>query len=218
MKAESRKKKPRVASVPSVASVAPLTAGLRAAHAFDTALAFVLEGKRMDREERSVMIIGPSDDDRLIGLSGRLTQIGGDVSGTYWADDETTRSQVCANLQFDLGNVAAYALIWATAGQRNYTRGCAAIAAERQRQRELLAAGRIKEDMASPTTDPRAKFRVLFEECGEVAHAIDQVKHHGLAASNIHAELIQVATVCVAWLEAMPRQNEELRMKNGGGR
>lgn len=186
------------ASVPASRS---LTAPLRAACAFDAALALVLDQKRMDRECRTLILRG-TPDERLFGLCARLNSLGGDVENIVSCETAEDRELPEQNLRFTLANLAAYALIWATTGQMNFVRGCKAIAAERQRQGHLLVLGDIKEDVASPTTDPRAKFRVLFEECGEVAHAIDQVLHHGLAASNIHTELTQVAAVCVAWLES----------------
>lgn len=190
-------------------SSAPLTAPLRAARAFDQALALVLDRNRMDHQCRALLVHG-CDDERLIGLSARLSAIGGDVSSLIWVDTAEERDQCRNNLRFNLANLAAYALIWATAGQRNYVRGCRRIQQERERQKELLAAGKIIDDVASPATTGLARFRVLLEEVGEVAHAIDQVKHHGLAAGNIGTELIQVAAVCVAWLESLEGNHQTL--------
>lgn len=83
----------------------------------------------------------------------------------------------------------------------------AAIAAERVRQRELFAAGRITFDAASPIPDDNRKLRVLVEEVGEVAQELDNLEatNHSkkLVRANLRAELVQVAAVAVAWLESM---------------
>lgn len=184
-----------------------ITAALRSARAFDAALARVLDGPRIKQQERAYILNGPGDGGLPL-ICHRLSEIGSDFAQLDFVEDPTSREICRSNLQFDLANLAAFALIWATTGQRNYVRGCKAIAAERQRQRELLATGKIKEDVASPAMPAPAKFRVLFEECGEVAHAIDQVAHHGLAVGNVHTELIQVAAVCVAWLESLEGETD----------
>lgn len=182
-----------------------ITGKLRATRALDAALTFVLDRERMDRQERRLIIRG-TPDQRLRGLIYNLSPVSADVDACTNPVNADALEEITNNLRWQLGELAAYALIWATAGHRNYVRGVQAIVDERQRQRELLAAGRIVDDCASPATDPGAKFRVLFEECGEVAHAIDQVQHHGLAATNIATELTQVAAVCVAWLESLQPQ------------
>lgn len=183
---------PGGASVP--ASRPRITAALRSARAFDAALQSVIG--QIDNVSRSYIVTNHPDD-RLRNLF------------RWWTDVDIAIANCDRHwLVRGLSCTAAYALIWATTGQRNYVRGCKAIAAERQRQRELLAAGKIKEDLASPAIPAPAKFRVLFEECGEVAHAIDQVKNHGLAAGNIHTELIQVAAVSVAWLESLEGETD----------
>lgn len=180
----------------------PITAGLRQARAFDAAMTLVLDNERIARVGRSC-IVHASDDERLIGLAARTSAIGGDVSSVLWSDAGEDRDQCLQNLQFELANLAAYALLWATAGQKLLVRGCKRIQEERQRQRDLLKAGQIKDDVSSAATDHRRKFRVLLEEVGEVAHALDQIEHHGLAAGNLTKELTQVAAVCVAWLESL---------------
>lgn len=44
--------------------------------------------------------------------------------------------------------------------------------------------------------DNDVKYRILGEEVGEVAHALNEQD-----IANLHEELIQVAAVCIAWLE-----------------
>jgi len=85
----------------------------------------------------------------------------------------------------------------------------AAIARERVRQRELLRAGKITFDVASTIPDDNRKLRVLVEEVGEVAQEIDDLeyaKHSAVkkaVTARLKTEIIQVAAVCVAWLESM---------------
>lgn len=183
-----------------------ITGPLRATRALDAALTFVLDRERIDRMARRLVVCGPHDDARLLRFTHPLNEIAGDVAIMDSMED-TVEIGLDGNLRFDLAELAAYALLWATTGQKTLVRGVKAIVAERARQRELLAAGRIVDDCSHPDTANAAKFRVLMEECGEVAHAIDQVNHHGLAATNIYTELFQVAAVCVAWLESLePRK------------
>ena len=53
-------------------------------------------------------------------------------------------------------------------------------------------------DCSSHEVDEPVKLAVLSEECGEVARAMLDRKPDQLAK-----ELIQVAAVCVAWLESL---------------
>lgn len=76
----------------------------------------------------------------------------------------------------------------------------ALIDAERQQQRikwgQPHAWGRG--DCSSPDVEPIVKAGVLAEECGEVARAVLDGD-----TANLRHELVQVAAVAVAWLEAM---------------
>lgn len=54
-------------------------------------------------------------------------------------------------------------------------------------------------DCSSFKVPPIVKAAVLAEECGEVSRALLD----GQTAS-LRAELVQVAAVCVAWLESLP--------------
>lgn len=198
----------------------PITAPLRAARAFDNAMSAVMAKDRMTREART-FIIAANADERLVYLARRLNEVGSDVMQVLLTDAGSKEQEQCVNnLRFDLANLAAFALIWATPNHPNYVRGCKAIQQERLRQAHLLVLGDIKDDCASPATDNRKKFRVLFEECGEVAHAIDQVEDHGMAVGNVNAELTQVAAVCVAWLEALENTQtpKHPNTQNGGAR
>lgn len=81
----------------------------------------------------------------------------------------------------------------------------ARVAQERARQRDLLLLGRINFDCASPIVSPDRKLRVLVEEVGEVAKAIDDLEtvKSRIRLDNLRAELVQVAAVAVAWLESL---------------
>jgi hypothetical protein len=88
----------------------------------------------------------------------------------------------------------------------------ARVTKERIRQQELFLAGKLSFTCASHTADDNRKLRVLVEEVGEVAEAIDlleaaESRGDGAASAlrreELHAELVQVATVAVAWLESL---------------
>lgn len=66
---------------------------------------------------------------------------------------------------------------------------------ERIRQDALAAAGRWDGESMATISDDR-RLRVLVEEIGEVARALEEDD------SQLRVELVQVAAVAVAWLEA----------------
>ena len=72
------------------------------------------------------------------------------------------------------------------------------VAAERLRQEGLKASGKFPATCADPIPDG-AKLAILMEEVGEVARAINDRQ----SRDELRAELVQVAAVAVAWLEAM---------------
>lgn len=71
---------------------------------------------------------------------------------------------------------------------------------ERQRQDKLCAAGRFPWTCAYPDAHPSDKLAVLAEEFGEVARAVVEQD-----VKNLREELVQVAAVCAAWVEALDR-------------
>ncbi len=81
------------------------------------------------------------------------------------------------------------------------------VAQERHRQNTLFAEGNISFTCASRIADPNRKLRVLVEEVGEVAEAIDILEltkaGRKAAIKHLRDELTQVAAVAVAWLESM---------------
>ena len=85
----------------------------------------------------------------------------------------------------------------------------ARIAAERCRQQELLKAGKFTYTCSSPVVDDNRKLRILVEEVGEVAEAIERLemskRGHLPAKEHLREELVQVAAVAVAWLESLEK-------------
>ena len=76
----------------------------------------------------------------------------------------------------------------------------AAIDAERERQADKWGGPHDwgSGDCSSPAVHDSTKLMVLTEECGEVARAVLD-----LDVDATRTELIQVAAVAVAWLEAL---------------
>jgi NTP pyrophosphatase (non-canonical NTP hydrolase) len=82
------------------------------------------------------------------------------------------------------------------------------IDAERDRQERLITEGRIPWNCADPAIDDDRKLAVLTEEIGEVAKAILWIRDPDafdldLRTLELRDELVQVAAVSVAWLEAL---------------
>lgn len=76
---------------------------------------------------------------------------------------------------------------------------------ERLRQRQLFAERKHRFMVDSKIVDDYRKLRVLVEELGEVAEAIDELEAHSRSRqhrAHLIEELVQVAAVCVAWLES----------------
>lgn len=71
---------------------------------------------------------------------------------------------------------------------------------ERQRQEHLLKQGKFPFTCANPEISDIQKLPVLGEEFGEVSKAINEQQ----SIEELKSELIQVAAVCVAWLESLP--------------
>ena len=117
---------------------------------------------------------------------------------------------VAANLVRVFGFTAGW--ISLASGLRTQ-RVLAAIHLEREHQQELLAAGKLSYSCACPRVEVTRKLRVLVEEVGEVAQAVDWVEQLNMAGHRQHLidELVQVVAVCVAWLEAIEIQKQEAK-------
>ena len=87
------------------------------------------------------------------------------------------------------------------------------IAQERSRQRELFLKGKHLFSCDSPVADANRKLRVLVEEVGEVAEALDALEFQHVSRrekrlrAHLQDELVQVAAVAVAWLESLEAQS-----------
>lgn len=85
------------------------------------------------------------------------------------------------------------------------------ISRERLRQRALMRAGKISFACESPIVGDDRKLRVLVEEVGEVAQALDHLERatargRVFAREDLQTELVQVAAVACAWLEALENE------------
>ena len=92
---------------------------------------------------------------------------------------------------------------------------------ERLRQKQLLRESRIAFACDSPVVSHDRKLRVLTEELGEVAGAIDRIENFNplrqpraelsepstRARKHLCDELTQVAAVAIAWLESLQKDN-----------
>lgn len=69
---------------------------------------------------------------------------------------------------------------------------------ERHRQDELKASGKFAYTCQDPQLTSHEKFVILGEEVGEVARGICDGD-----VANVREELIQVAAICVAWVQCI---------------
>lgn len=80
---------------------------------------------------------------------------------------------------------------------------------ERERQEDLKAAGRFEFTCADAGMSNAEKMTVLMEELGEAAREVLTQSERRLARDTdgtpraLRAELVQVAAVAVAWVEAL---------------
>jgi hypothetical protein len=95
-------------------------------------------------------------------------------------------------------------------GQSAFELAVSEIAIERKRQRHLLHRGKIKFNCAAPNVPHDKKLRVLTEELGEVARAIDMEEREPGNGwrDELRSELTQVAAVSLAWLESLAKETE----------
>lgn len=92
-----------------------------------------------------------------------------------------------------------------TAGAARTTRALIAVGEERARQEELKAEGRFAYTAADPALDEH-KLAMLTEEVGEVAReilALAGIVQESATRAKLRRELIQVAAIAVAWVEAL---------------
>lgn len=79
---------------------------------------------------------------------------------------------------------------------------------ERDRQEQLKAAGRFKFSCADLEMTNPERLAVLAEEFGEAAHEVNETigGHAVLNRANLRKELVQVAAVACAWIEALDKE------------
>lgn len=88
-----------------------------------------------------------------------------------------------------------------------------AVGTERKRQEHLKATGKFEFTCADVDMTDYERFAVLGEEVGEVAKEVltqaDRPLAHDTAGSRtaLRKELVQVAAVAVAWVEALGREH-----------
>lgn len=139
-----------------------------------------------------------SDDDKLVELCGFVGSLAQHVHN----------NSVQRNREL-LVKIAAHCAGWVTA-LGTVKDVFKAISDERDRQQQLFAGKKITFNCASPLIDRRRKFRVLVEEVGEVAQECDNLERcrkPRVVRPFLREELIQVAAVCVAWLESYEVQS-----------
>lgn len=86
----------------------------------------------------------------------------------------------------------------------------AIVAAERQRQDQLVASGEFPFNCSAPDIDPHRKLPILGEEFGEVAKALYEHSLGVGSEAHLKTELIQLAAVAVAWAESIPAEPSTL--------
>lgn len=80
---------------------------------------------------------------------------------------------------------------------------------ERARQDDLKRAGRFAYTCADPELSHAERLTVLGEEFGEVCHEVNEAigGRTELDRAALRNELVQVAAVCVAWIEAIDAEH-----------
>lgn len=131
------------------------------------------------------------------------------------------RSKCAGEIKRDhLLRIAASACGWAERLKAKDQDIFVLVTAERERQRELLRGGKISFDVAAAIPDETRKLRVLVEEIGECAQAVDllegcHAKQRATRTAYLREELVQVAAVAAAWLESFEPQSNEATKKKG---
>ena len=105
--------------------------------------------------------------------------------------------------------IGARVFVWLETFGLAFEEILADVAQERLRQRRLFEDHKLNFRVDSRYVSPSRKLRVLVEEIGEVAEAIDEIEAHPkspIRRQHLIKELVQVAAVTVAWLESLEAQ------------
>jgi hypothetical protein len=134
------------------------------------------------------------------------------LAGMPDLDDDVCRTGVLVEqrelLRLCLVRLVSFVIAWL----RRDAQVCGGAAAlidqiylERVRQRSLFLSRRITFDCADPEVSGKRKFRVMFEEAGETAQAVDKIEQLDNIWTRHHlaTELVQLAAIATAWLEAL---------------
>ena len=86
-----------------------------------------------------------------------------------------------------------------------------AILDERRRQSILQSLGRFKHTVDDPAISDLRRLAILAEEFGEVSYEVNTAadRHPDQRYTNLRTELIQLASVCVAWLERIDQDSKK---------
>jgi hypothetical protein len=152
------------------------------------------------------------------GNDGRLADLTvgiGQIASSLWS---------LAALEDRLVRVAAFCVGWLKS--MDVENPFVFIHEERLRQANLYVTEPEKYlvRMDSHVADNRRKLRVLVEELGEVAATIDLIEqatpsgYVKLRTENLKSELVQVAAVCVAWLETRQDAGAHSALPAGRGK
>lgn len=82
------------------------------------------------------------------------------------------------------------------------------IIGERTRQEKLKATGKFPHSCADLSVSDSFRLSVLIEEVGEAAHDVNEMMSGNprISREHLREEVVQVAAVAMAWLEAIDKQ------------
>lgn len=84
------------------------------------------------------------------------------------------------------------------------------IVEELSRQKSLKQAGKFAYTCADLEMNHLERFAVLGEEFGEAAHEVNEGNGgRPIDEKKLRTELVQVAAVCVAWIEALDKSQQK---------
>lgn len=87
---------------------------------------------------------------------------------------------------------------------------------ERGRQEDLKSQGKFPYTCADPELTHPERLTILGEEFGEVCHEVNEaIGDKPIDMAKLRKELVQVAAVCVAWVE---RLDKDIYKLSKGGR
>jgi len=139
----------------------------------------------------------------------QLTTGVGDLAAWLKLPKETRQQGEAVQPLHHLKCIYGFTVGWIIHVGLNPAAVAARISEERDRQADLFRKGKLPFSCSHPATGHLPKLRILVEEVGEVAEAIDMFEEHSSRRNLGHllTELTQVAAVTVAWLESLEPQS-----------